>query len=138
MESEKFELILKEIEFIYSRSSGPGGQKVNKTSTKAELRWDVEASTLISEAIKKKLLRQNPNRFSQKGILYIKSDKYRDKDGNSRECVKKLKSILEKAYKIEKLRRPTVPTKSSVEKRLLGKRKHSEKKLNRKSKLVDD
>jgi ribosome-associated protein len=104
---------LREFEFSFSRSSGPGGQNVNKTSSKAELRWNVEQSPSIPDAVKRRFIEQNRTRINDLGVVLIKSDRFRDQGRNTADCLEKLRELLETASRIPKNRRPTKPTKAS-------------------------
>ena len=118
----------KELQFSYAKSSGPGGQNVNKLATKAVLHWDVKGSPSISEGVRHRFMRQNQTRIRKDGVLVIHSRKYRTRKGNVQACKVKLHELLKEAAKEPKLRKKTKPTKASKEKRLAGKKKHSDKK----------
>ena len=128
-----FERILKEVEWRFSRSSGPGGQHVNTTDTKAKLCW----SFYSSEQLKSKqiyLIKKNLKNYLNKAKthLLISCSAHRSKERNKQECIKKLKHLLDsKAFFEPKKRKATKPTRSSVKKRLESKRKQSEVKKNR-------
>jgi len=121
-----------ELIFSTSRSSGPGGQNVNKVNSKVELRFSVEKSQLLSD--REKLLIQNKlkNRINIEGELIITVQTDRSQLKNREEAVEKFHELLTKALTPRKPRRATRPTKASVEKRLEIKKQISEKKLMRK------
>jgi len=128
-----FKKILKELEWSYSKSSGPGGQHVNTTDTKAKLTWNFANSSALRTRqiiqIQKNLA--NYLNKSQTCILFSCSES-RSKERNKQNCIKKLKFLLEtKAFVEPKKRIKTKPTRSSVKKRLDSKTKHSQTKLNR-------
>jgi ribosome-associated protein len=127
----KKDLLLGEVDFQYSRSSGPGGQKVNKTETQVELRWNIHGSQVFKEEQKLRLLEKLKNRFNKSDELIIKTDKYRSRKDNQRFIQQLFFEMLCQALTIPKSRRPTKPTRSSVEKRIQEKKRHSDKKRHR-------
>jgi len=130
--NEYLQIPLRELEFTYVRSSGPGGQNVNKTATKAEMRWDINATSAIYGIVRDRFLEQNKGKISGEGYFVLKSDKFRDQARNTSDCLEKLKKLLETAFKIPKKRKPTKPTRASVERRIGSKKKNSDKKSSRK------
>lgn len=120
--------IIKEIDFKTSRSSGSGGQNVNKVSTKVELRFDIENSLLLSDYEKNRLNTKLKNRISNDGILILTSDSERTQLGNKRKVLELFFELIENALKKTKKRIKTKPTKASREKRLKNKKIQSEKK----------
>jgi len=123
--------ILKELVFNFSRSSGPGGQHVNKVNTKVGLRFDVVNSDILSEEQKALLLKKLANKLTNDGVLVLASQEARSQLTNKELVLKKLDDLLVKSFKVATKRRPTKPTKSSVKKRLEGKKHQSLKKANR-------
>lgn len=117
-----------ELIFSASRSGGPGGQHVNKTSTKVTLQFDVRNSSLLSEDAKRMLLDKLGNRISKEGILTLSGQARRSQLQNKRAVLKKLDMILAKAFEIRKVRKPTKPSKKVIAKRLKQKKIRSEKK----------
>ncbi len=123
-----FEKILNECKFQFVRSSGKGGQHVNKVSSKVELYFDVVASQAITDSEKELLLRRLENKIDGRGCLQMDCQTGRSQLEN-RELVKtKLRKVLEKALRKEKPRVPTQPTHSSKEKRITEKKIISKKK----------
>jgi len=120
-----------EFEFITSRSSGKGGQHVNKTDTKVELRFNVLASQLLSEEEKELLQRNLKTRINKEGILQIVSQKTRSQLKNKKDCIKRFYEIIEEALKVPKIRKKKERTYASILKRLKSKKIQSEKKDNR-------
>ena len=108
-------------------SQGPGGQNVNKTSTAVQLSFSIKASSL-PEIYKGKLLNLNDNRITKEGIIVIKSHKYRSRERNKEEAIKRLITIIYSISTPKKKRKPTKPTYGSKEKRLNHKTKHSRQK----------
>ena len=120
-----------EFQFITSRSSGPGGQNVNKVNSKVELRFDIQNSFLLSEDQKNILLTKLAAKITSEGILSVVSQRDRSQLSNKEDAIEKLYLLLSKALKPVKPRKNTRPTKSSVEKRLTVKRMKAEIKKNR-------
>lgn len=118
----------REFEFTYARSSGPGGQNVNKVNSKAILRWNPSRSPSLSSIQIERLIRNIGHRLSSEGDLLIKSDRFRDQGRNREDCLVKFKEILAEALHVPKTRRKTKPSRSSRKKAKEGKAKHSEKK----------
>jgi len=121
-----------QFEFTFIRSSGPGGQNVNKVSSKAQLRWNPGKSGLLSPEILQRLETLFPSYFTKEGHLLIMSQKTRDQLKNREDCLKKLQTMILKASKIPKPRIPTKRTKSSIRRRLEDKEKNAQKKQQRK------
>ncbi len=115
-----------ELEWSFVRSEGPGGQNVNKTASKAVLRWNVEVTTALSADVKARLCVQQKNRITTDGDLVISSQRFRDQERNRQDCLDKLCEIIKAAAKKPKKRVATKPTASSREARLEGK-KHRRK-----------
>ena len=119
-----------EIEFSAIRASGPGGQNVNKVSSAIHLRFDVRSSSL-PDAVKEKILRMRDTRISTEGVIVIKAQKFRSQEKNKLEILARLDELLQKSQHVETPRRQTRPSKSSVRKRLDGKKKQGSVKKNR-------
>ena len=120
-----------ELEFRTSRSSGPGGQHVNKTDSRVELLFDVLASPSLSESQKARIQKGLRNRIDSDGVLHIFVQEHRSQSRNRDEAVERFQELLANALKPRKKRRPTRPTKASKERRLQQKRQQSEKKKRR-------
>lgn len=129
----RIQIPLREFRFTFARSSGPGGQNVNKLNTKAVLRWPVVQSPSLPEAVKNRLLQQQRRRVSTEGELLITSQRFRDAGRNVADCLEKLRRMLAEAAITPKRRKPTRPTRASVERRLDRKRKQAQKKRRRRS-----
>lgn len=122
----------KECQFKATRSSGPGGQNVNKVNTKIELRFQVISSQFLSEREKERIIVKLGKRIQGDGFLVIQSQQFRSQLKNKEEAIRKLYALLGKVLKPEKKRKKTAPTPGSREKRLEGKRMKSATKINRK------
>lgn len=121
-----------EIEFKAIRSSGPGGQNVNKVNSCAQLSWDFELSIRLTEEQKSQIRLKLMNHINKEGQLFLRSDEFRDLERNKNKCLEKLSLLLKKAFFKPKLRKKTKPTYSSQIKRLDGKKNRGEVKKNRK------
>ena len=124
--------LIPELEFSTSRSSGPGGQNVNKVSTKVIVRWNVLHSTLITDEQKVLLLNKLSSQLTREGELIINSQESRSQLQNKELALEKLDALLRKALTKPKARKATRPTKSSKVKRVDNKKRHAEKKQWRK------
>jgi len=124
----------KEVLYRTSRSGGAGGQNVNKVSTKVELLFDVNASAVLTDRRKTIILEKLSNRITSEGILALKCDETRSQLANKEIVFTRFINLVKTALTPVKKRRPTKPSRSSVRKRLDSKKKHSQKKSDRKFK----
>ncbi|MDB5352725.1 MAG: protein chain release factor, partial [Planctomycetota bacterium] len=114
-------------------SGGPGGQNVNKVSSKATLRWTPATSPSLPVAVRERLLRAIAGKLTNEGELLVTSQKTRDQARNIDDCLDKLRQMILKASQPPKVRRATKPTKGSQERRVESKSRRSDvKKLRRK------
>ncbi len=122
-----------ELHFSASRSSGPGGQHVNKVSTKMELRFHVASSVLLSDDEKELITEKLANRINVAGELVLVSQSERSQLQNKEKVTQKFYDLIARALTPRKKRTPTRPSRASKEERLEIKRQQSEKKERRKS-----
>lgn len=120
-----------ELEFSFVRSSGPGGQNVNKVSTAVQLRFDVAHSPSLPDGIKLRLRRLAGNRITSEGVIVIFADSHRSQNRNREDAVARLVSLIRAAATPPKPRRPTKPTLGSKLRRLEAKARRSSVKAQR-------
>lgn len=120
-----------EVEFVASRSGGPGGQGVNTTSSKVELRWHVGGSSL-SESQKRRVRERLGNRITKDDVFILQSSEERSQHQNRAAALARFRSLVGEAITPAKRRRRTKVSRSQKRKRLESKRRHSEKKQLRK------
>ena len=126
------EKLLSEIQISASRSGGPGGQNVNKVSTKIELRFPVTSSETFQEKEKQAILAKLKNRINMEGELIVTSSTERSQWRNRENAIRKFFELLEKALSKPKKRKKTQPTTASKIKRIENKKKLAHKKQLRK------
>ena len=129
--NHRISIPLKEFQFTFARSGGPGGQNVNKVNSKVTLHWDVTNSPSLPEDVRARFLAQYPRRINKEGFLVISSERFRDQSRNLTDCTNKLRDLILVVATPPKKRRPTKPTKGSKERRLAGTRETSQKKQER-------
>lgn len=127
-----------EFEFVSQRSRGPGGQNVNKTNSSVQLRWDFQSSLILSEEQKDIIQKKLAAIINTEGILFIRSDVFRDLEQNRKEVLQRLQERLVRAFYKPKARKATKPTYSSQKKRVDSKRRKSEVKKARQNKWEYD
>jgi len=121
-------LPLREISFQFVRSSGAGGQNVNKVASKAVLRWNVRESPSLPVAVRARLMARHHRRISAEGELVLSSQRFRDQGRNVADCLEKLHELLREAAIAPKERRETRPPRAARARRLEGKRRLSRRK----------
>ncbi len=126
------EIILRELQFKAVRSSGPGGQHVNKTSSKVEVVFDLLSSEGLTASEKETLKARLSNRISTQGLLILQSGESRSQHRNKRLVIERLMSLLKENLKQQKPRIKSKPSKASIEKRLQQKKRQAQKKSLRK------
>ena len=125
------EKIITELTFKAVRSSGAGGQNVNKVSSKVVLGFNVPASKALSD--EEKLLAETrlSSRLTDEGVLILQCDEDRSQLRNKDIVIKRFLLVMDAALKVDKIRRPTKIPRSVIKKRIEGKRRLSDKKQNR-------
>ncbi|WP_299116247.1 alternative ribosome rescue aminoacyl-tRNA hydrolase ArfB [uncultured Winogradskyella sp.] len=132
-----FSQLINEITYRAVRSSGSGGQHVNKVATKIELYFNLFGSVFFNEEQKERLKAYLQNRLTNSGILILSCGESRSQFKNKTIVTKRFLELIEEGLKEEKERLPTKIPKAVKQKRLLNKRKTSEKKANRKPPKID-
>jgi ribosome-associated protein len=127
-----------ELTFTFARAGGPGGQNVNKVSSKVLLRWNPATSSSLPDAVKARLLEMVRSRLTNEGDLLITSQRYRDQPRNIEDCVEKLRQILEQAARPPKKRKKTKPTRASRERNLETKRRRAKVKAGRGRSVISE
>ena len=115
----------REIEESFVRSSGPGGQNVNKLSTAVQLRFDVRRSPALANDVAIRLMRLAGKRLTKDGVIVIVAQSHRTQERNRAEALERLVALIQEAAVRPVRRRATRPTKASREKRLDGKKLRS-------------
>ena len=129
--NDDIKIPLSEIQFTYVRSSGPGGQNVNKVASKAVLRWNPGETNTMPESALLRFRKLFPRCWTGEGEIVISSQRTRDALKNKNDCLEKLRQMLQNAVKEPKRRIPTRPTQGSVKRRLENKARQAQKKQNR-------
>jgi ribosome-associated protein len=122
------DLLAPEFVFTTSRSSGPGGQNVNKVNSRVTLEWNVVNSRVLTDEEKNFLIGKLASRMTREGIVQITSQESRSQIANKDLVVQKLDNLLAKAFAKKKVRKATKPSKSAKQQRLKKKKVVSEKK----------
>ena len=123
--------IEKELQFQASRSGGPGGQNVNKVASKIELRFHVESSEQLTDDEKALILAKLANRITNDGFLQLTCQTERSQLQNKELCIARFYELLRQALTLQKKRKATKPTHTSVKQRLESKKRQAQKKANR-------
>ena len=124
--------LLKEISFKAVTSSGPGGQHVNRTASKAVVSFVIPTSQIFTATEKQRLLEKLKHRVSQDGTLIITSSESRSQHRNKASAIARLFILLEQSLRVAKTRKKFTPSKNAIEKRMVSKKKQALKKANRK------
>lgn len=120
-----------ELTITFARSSGAGGQNVNKTSTKATVRWSVGKSQVVSTAEKNLVRKKLANRLTWGDEIIISSEEERSQPQNKARAIARLQALVAQALKVSKKRMATKPTLGSKRRRLDSKKRHSQQKKQR-------
>jgi len=130
--TRRIRIPLSEFEWSFARSGGPGGQNVNKVSTKAQLRWKVHETESLPDDVKERFTQKYRRRITKEGEFLTSSQRYRDQPKNVDDCLQKLRELILTVVKPPKRRKKTKPSRASKERRLQQKRERSERKRQRK------
>lgn len=122
------QLPLAELEVSFSRSGGPGGQHANTSSTKVELRWDLEASSALTPQQKQLVHSRLGSRLTDDGVLVLQSSEHRSQTRNREAAVARLVALLGDALRVSPTRRPTRPTRAARQRRIEAKRRRGDTK----------
>lgn len=133
----KRELLLKELQFKAVRSSGAGGQHVNKVSSKIELSFDLKNSLAFTLEEKELLFKNLSTKLTKEGLLHISSSESRSQHANKEKAIKRLFTLIERSLVVPKKRKATKPSKAAIQKRLQNKQNQSHKKLLRKKPNIE-
>ncbi|MDA7979530.1 MAG: aminoacyl-tRNA hydrolase [Pirellulales bacterium] len=130
--NDKIQIPLRELTFTFVRSSGPGGQNVNKVNSKAVLRWRVTQTRHLPEDVRERFLKQYARRITSEGDFVLSSQRFRDQGRNVGDCLAKLRDLILTVAVAPKRRKPTKPSRAAKARRLKQKKEQGEKKQRRK------
>lgn len=136
--SRRVRIPTSEFDFTFARSSGPGGQNVNKVNSKAVLRWPVSTSPSLPDDVRGRFRARFANRITAEGELVLQSQRYRDQARNVEDCLAKVREMLLAVAAAPVKRKATKVPRSVIEKRLEQKRQTSARKRGRSSPRHDD
>jgi ribosome-associated protein len=136
--TDQIEVPLRELRFTFCRSSGPGGQNVNKVNTKAQLRWPVAKSHALPDNVRDRFLKRYQRRITSEGDVIVTSQRFRDRGRNVADCLSKLREMIREVSESPVARKSTRPTAASKTRRLRHKQRQSQKKQLRRPPRPDD
>ena len=128
----QIEVLLNELTFKATRSSGAGGQHVNKVSSRIELSFDLKNSQALSDDEKGRLLEKLASRLTKEGFLLLSCSESRSQHKNKAIVIERFLEVIKENLKVRKPRKKSKPSKSAIEKRLKIKKEHALKKADRK------
>ena len=135
--NDKISIPLREFDFSFSRSSGPGGQNVNKVNTKVTLKWPLQASALPSD-VKHRFRARYRRRINQQDEFLLTSQRFRDQGRNVADCLSKLQALVLAVATPPTPRKATKPSRAAKHRRLQDKRRQGDKKRLRRRPGSDD
>ncbi|MCP4006385.1 MAG: aminoacyl-tRNA hydrolase [bacterium] len=135
--NDRLKIPLREFQFSFSRSSGPGGQNVNKVNTRVTLRWSIRDSPSLPPAVLRRFMQRYGRRVTQEGELIVTSQRFRDQGRNVADSLEKLREMLDSVATAPKSRKKTRPSRGAVERRLKEKRERSQRKRRRREPIDD-
>lgn len=127
-----------ELEWSFARSSGPGGQHVNKVSSKAILRWNPALSSALPDVVRERFLTRYAARLTTAGDLIITSEESRDRLRNIERCQSKLRELVQSVLRPQRRRVPTQPTRAARQRQRVAKQLRSLKKQQRRRIRLDE
>ena len=133
----QYQELIKELQFKAVRSSGPGGQHVNKTSSAVKVSINILTSEILNDSQKIRISTTFKNRLSSEGILSISCSESRSQHRNKALGIERILKLIEKSLHISKPRKKSRPSRSSIEKRITSKKNNALKKANRKPPTLD-
>ncbi len=134
---QRLQVPARELRFRFVRSSGAGGQNVNKVASKAVLRWDVARSASLPADVRARFLARYARRLTREGELVLASDRFRDQARNVADCVERLREMLDAVAEPPTPRHPTRPGGAARARRLAAKRARAEAKARRRPPRAD-
>lgn len=126
-----------EIQIVFTRASGPGGQNVNKVSSAVQLRFDVPGSASLPGEVKPRLLKLAGSRVTEEGVLILEAKRYRTQEANRQDALERLQELITRAQYVPRPRHKTRPTAASQRRRLDSKRRHGQLKRQRRFGVPD-
>lgn len=127
-----------ELTFEFLRSSGPGGQNVNKVATAVRLRFDVLSSAVLDDLVKVRLLALAGRRATKEGELVLLGQRHRTQEKNRQDVLARLAELVERAHEVPRKRRATKPTRAAGARRLRAKKLQADRKRERSEAGADD
>jgi ribosome-associated protein len=115
----------RELRFEFIRATGPGGQKINKSSSAVQLRFDVFGSPSLPDEVRSRLIMLAGRRLSEEGVLVIEAKRFRSQDRNRQDAVERLCTLIRQAARRPRRRRSTRPSSAARERRLQEKKRRS-------------
>ena len=135
--NESLSIPRNELEVRVSRSSGAGGQHVNKTSSRVEIFWNIVGSRAVSEEQRTRLREKLASRLTTEGSIRVVASDMRSQSRNRELAEERLADLVRRALVVPRKRRATKPTRAAKEARLDSKKRHSTKKRDRRDTVID-